>query len=107
MVSLDHPERYNEPESGEALRKLARLNKYEIKAVLWNPHMAKHQLMVSTVGLEGGSGLSLLVHSKNCSVSRNWIYGMWTQSVTRCTSQLRLTRDQFGESGPPCGPVSL
>lgn len=33
----------------KTLRKLARLNKYDIKAVLWNPHMAMHQLVVSTV----------------------------------------------------------
>lgn len=59
MVSLDHSERFSEAEGGEALRKLARQNKYEIKAVLWNPHMAKHQLMVSTVIPKGGTDLGL------------------------------------------------
>ena len=48
VVSLDPSEQFKEP---KALRKLARLNKYEIKAVFWNPHMAMHQLMVSTVML--------------------------------------------------------
>ena len=46
VASLDHRETFNEL---KASRKLAKQNKYEIKAVLWNPHVAKKQLMVSTV----------------------------------------------------------
>lgn len=46
VVSLAQSDGFSE---SDALRKLARLNKYEIKAVLWNPHVAKQQLMVSTV----------------------------------------------------------
>lgn len=46
MASLDHTETFNELKSS---RKLAKQNKYEIKAVLWNPHVAKKELIVSTV----------------------------------------------------------
>lgn len=46
VVGLQGTEKVNE---AKTLRKLARLNKYDIKAVLWNPHMAMHQLVVSTV----------------------------------------------------------
>ena len=46
VASLDHTEIFNELKSS---RKLAKQNKYEIMAVLWNPHVAKKQLMVSTV----------------------------------------------------------
>ena len=46
MVNLDQPEEYSEP---KAVRKLGRQNKYEIKAVLWNPHIVKEDLLASTV----------------------------------------------------------
>lgn len=46
VVNLEESEEFKEP---KALRKFARQNKYEIKAVLWNPHQAKHELIVSTV----------------------------------------------------------
>ncbi len=46
VANLDHTETHNELKS---FRKLAKQNKYEIKAVLWNPHVAKKQLIVSTV----------------------------------------------------------
>jgi hypothetical protein len=70
----------------KALRKLARQNKYEIKAVLWNPHQAMHQLMVSAVKW---TNFSLFAASHpfqyfKCSVSRNWRYGMLMQSAILC-----------------------
>ncbi len=46
VVNLDQPDEYSEP---KAVRKLARQNKYEIKAVLWNPHLVKEDLLASTV----------------------------------------------------------
>ena len=46
VVSLDRSESIGEP---KALRKLARQNKYEIKAVLWNPHHSQQDLLASTV----------------------------------------------------------
>lgn len=46
VVSLDRSESTSEP---KALRKLARQNKYEIKAVLWNPHHSQQDLLASTV----------------------------------------------------------
>ncbi|XP_064401049.1 GATOR2 complex protein WDR59-like [Halichondria panicea] len=45
VVNLDQPEEYSEP---KAVRKLGRQNKYEIKAVLWNPHLVKEDLLAST-----------------------------------------------------------
>ena len=51
MVNLDQPEGYSEP---KAVRKLGRQNKYEIKAVLWNPHIVKEDLLASTVSGYGG-----------------------------------------------------
>lgn len=49
MVSLEaeqDAEKFSEP---QALRKLARQNKYEIKAVSWCPHPAKEGLLASAV----------------------------------------------------------
>ena len=48
VVNLDQPEDYSEP---KAVRKLGRQNKYEIKAVLWNPHLVKEDLLASTVSV--------------------------------------------------------
>lgn len=48
MVNLDQQDEYSEP---KAVRKLARQNKYEIKAVLWNPHLVKEDLLASTVSV--------------------------------------------------------
>ena len=45
-MSLDHSESRSEP---KALRKLARQNKYDIKAVLWCPHQSQQDLLASTV----------------------------------------------------------
>ena len=50
VVNLDQPEDYSEP---KAVRKLGRQNKYEIKAVLWNPHLVKEDLLASTVSVCG------------------------------------------------------
>lgn len=46
VVSLD------DPDSAKALRKLARQNKYDIKAVLWNPIPSHQALLASTVSVD-------------------------------------------------------
>ena len=45
-MSLDRSESRSEP---KALRKLARQNKYDVKAVLWCPHQSQQDLLASTV----------------------------------------------------------
>ena len=53
IISLDSSSRVVELGSGEgrekARRKLGTHNKYEIKALRWNPHFAKQQHLASSV----------------------------------------------------------
>ena len=61
VVSLEadqDSEKFSEP---TALRKLARQNKYEIKAVAWCPHPARQSLLASAVSSSLSLSLSLFL----------------------------------------------
>ena len=45
---MDQSETFSEP---KATRKLGRQNKYDIKAVSWNPHSAREDIVASTVSV--------------------------------------------------------
>ena len=66
MVSLEadqDAEKFSEP---TALRKLARQNKYEIKAVAWCPHPARQSLLASAVSDYLSLSLSLSSNNNLC-----------------------------------------